>query len=160
MALKQIVILGLILVCSVLPLAAGDFQAFDIGSADASERVLVVMEKTKFKLEVLQGVADSFEGRDLGFHVEPFQIYPDVNEDEWAAILIMAPVYSDNVAAPTAEFINGLNNKDKVYLLATSGEVEFQLQSDAVDSLSSVSLKTGQSTDLTNQIVDELNKRL
>lgn len=160
MALKQITILFLILVCSALPVAAGDFQAFDIGSSDASDRILVVMEKTEFKLSLLQGTADSFEGQDIGFHVEPFQIYPEVNEDEWTAILIMAPVYSDRVAGPTEAFINGLRNKDKVFLLATSGDAEFQLQPGAVDSVTSVSLKSGQSANLVNQIVTELNKRL
>lgn len=158
--IKQILFLTLIGFCAVLPVAAGDFQAFDIGSAGASERILVVMEKTEFKLAVLQGVADSFEGQDIGFHVEPFQIYSEINEDDWSAILIMAPVYSDKVAAPTAEFINGLKNKDKVFLLATSGDSEFQLPSDAVDSLTSVSLKSSQSTNLTKQIVAELSRRL
>lgn len=160
MTFKQTLLLSLILIFAIFPVAAGDFQAFDIGPAGASDRVLVVMEKTEFKLAVLQGVADSFEGRDLGFHVEPFQIYPEVNEDEWVAILIMAPVYSDKVAAPTADFINGLKDKDKVFLLATSGDAEFQLQYDSVDSVSSVSLKGGQTTDLTNQIISELSNRL
>jgi hypothetical protein len=160
MIIKRYFFLILVLIGLTLPIAAGDFEPFDIGPSGADNRVLVVMEKTEFKLSVLQGVAKAFDGKSILFHVEPFQAYSTLLENEWNIIVIMAPVYSDNVAAPTAEFLNGLSGKDKVFLLATSGDAEFQMQSSAVDALTSVSLKPHGSGSVTSQVIAAIEERL
>jgi hypothetical protein len=160
MKIKRYFFLIIVLIGLTLPMAAGDFEPFDIGPSGATTRVLVVMEKTEFKLSVLQGVAKAFDGQGILFHVEPFQAYSTILEIEWNVILIMAPVYSDNVAAPTADFLNGVDGKDKVFLLATSGDAEFQMQSSTVDTIASVSLKPGDSGSITSQVIAALEERL
>jgi hypothetical protein len=160
MTIMRYSILIFLIAGAIMPATAGDFQPFEIGSPNASEQVLVIMEKTEFKLGVLQGIADAFEGEDIRFHVEPYQVYGDVDESDWNAILIMAPVYSDNVSEPTRVFINSLNNKRKVYVLATSGDSEFRMEMDSVDTVSSVSLKSGQAGALINRVAAALKERL
>ncbi len=160
MIIKRYFFLVLVLIGLTLPIAAGDFEPFDIGPSGADTRVLVVMEKTEFKLSVLQGVVKAFDGQGILFHVEPFQAYSTILENEWNVILIMAPVYSDSVAKPTADFLNGVDGKDNVFLLATSGDAEFQMQSSTVDTIASVSLKPGDSRSVTSQVIAALEERL
>jgi len=160
MTYKRSLVLIFILICIVLPLAADDFQAFDIGPDTASSKVLVVMEKTEFKLAVLRGISDAYADAGVQFHVEPFQVYSDVNESEWDAIIIMAPVYSDKVAKPTLDFLDGLKNTAQVFLIATSGNADFSMESTDVDAISSVSLKATQSEIIVARVVAALENRL
>ena len=118
------------------------------------------MEKTEFKLAILKGLADEFSGMPVHFRVEPYQSFSDINEFEWDAILVMVPVYADDIPAPSRDFLESLSSSRNAILFATSGNADVPVQVDGVDAVSSSSLRLERVDSLTRELISLLRKRL
>lgn len=127
---------------------------FQVENPAATKKVYIAMDNSAWKLATVQAIIESL--KDIAsFKVDNLPTLAQLNEAEWDAILIVAPVYMSSLQNDAAKFSSKSATKQKIVLLSTSGKVEIKLE--GIDTLTAAS---GDATDTIAQVSAKLKKIL
>ena len=112
-------------------------KPFEVNRTDVREHVLIATQGSAFKDAVVRGVVDRLEKRPANVKVVDVASLSDVREADWNAIVVLHTWQMSKPPAPVKAFVDRAQARDKLVVLATSGEGDEHM--DGVDTITSAS---------------------
>ncbi|HSO36437.1 MAG TPA: hypothetical protein VLT33_28120 [Labilithrix sp.] len=97
-------------------------KPFEVNRTDARERVLIATQGSAFKDEVVRGVVDRLGRRPAYVKVIDVASLSDVREADWNAVVVLHTWEMSKPPAAVKTFIDRAQARDRLVVLATSGE--------------------------------------
>jgi hypothetical protein len=97
-------------------------KPYEVNSPSEREHVLVATQGSPFKDAVVQGVAARLKTRPAYVKVIDVAALPSVRESDWDAIVILHTWQMSKPPEPVRAFVDRSESRDKLVVLATSGE--------------------------------------
>lgn len=113
-------------------------KPFEVNRTEAREHVLIATQGSAFKDAVVHGVVDRLEKRPAYVKVIDVASLGDVREADWNAIVVMHTWEMSKPPATVKAFVDRAQARDKLVVLATSGEGHQHIE--GVDTITSASV--------------------
>ena len=132
-------------------------KPFEVNRPDVREHVLIATQGSAFKDAVVHGVVDRLENRPAYVKVIDVASLSDVREADWNAIVVLHTWEMSKPPAAVKAFVDRAQARDKLVVLATSGEGNQHI--DGVDTITSASVMA-KAPAQADQIVSRVEKVL
>lgn len=113
-------------------------KPFEVNRPNAREHVLIATQGSKFKDAVVDGVVDRLGSRPAYVKVIDVASLRDVREADWNAIVVLHTWEMSKPPAAVKAFVDRAQARDKLVVLATSGEGHQHI--DGIDTITSASV--------------------
>ena len=140
---------GLFVACNTMHEA----KSFEVNDPSVREHVLIATQGSAFKDAVVQGVVARLKTRPAYIKVIDVGQLPNVHESEWNAIVLLHTWEMSKPPASVRAFVDRDQAKDKLVVLATSGNGTHHIE--GVDTITSAS-----SNEVVPARVDEIVRRV
>jgi hypothetical protein len=111
--------------------------SFEVSGPLAGPHVLIATQGSKFKNQVVEGVVADMTSRGIAVTVVDVSALDSTVEDVWDVILVIHTWEMRKPPTPVQDFVDRVQNKDRLVVLTTSGDGNFRLQ--GVDAISAAS---------------------
>jgi hypothetical protein len=116
----------------------GTAKTFEVNRPEVREHVLIATQGSAFKDAIVKRVADRLEKRPAYVKVIDVASLGDVREADWNAIVVLHTWEMSKPPAAVKAFVDRAQARDKLVVLATSGEGHQHIQ--GVDTITSASV--------------------
>jgi hypothetical protein len=136
-------------------------KPFEVNRPEAEQHVLIATQGSAFKDAVVQKVVARFKDRSVHVKVIDVGALADVREADWNAIVVLHTWEMGKPPAPVQAFIERARSRDKLVVLATSGQGKERMV--GVDTITAASRRASEMAKVpsyADEIVDRLDKLL
>lgn len=111
-----------------------------IGDPRAALRVLISSESSDFKQAVIEQVVAGYDKRDLYFRITDLQNLADETAADYTAVIIINSCVAWQLNPRANAFINQAGSLERIILLTTAGNQDWQAGVAGVDAITAASL--------------------
>lgn len=129
-------------------------KSFEIKIPNQERELLIATQGSEFKEAIVNGVIAEFKGKPVYIKVIDVRQLSSINIDDWNAVFLLHTWESWKPQANAKQFLDRIQNKNKIIVLATSGEGNEKIK--GVDAFTSASSKSDIPR-LVAQIVKRIN---
>lgn len=112
-------------------------RSFEISPQGAHSSLLIATQGSRYKEAVVAGIVSKLNNRPVHIKVIDVSGLPDIDENDWDAIVVMHNWENWKPQADAREFIQGVKDKEKLIVLSTSGAGDMKIE--GVDAITSAS---------------------
>lgn len=128
-------------------------RTFEVNRPEVREHVLIATQGSKFKDAVVRSVVDRLEKRPTYVKVVDVSALRDVREEEWNIIVVLHTWEMSKPPVSVRTFLDRAKARDKLVVLATSGEGAQHVQGvDTVTSASDLAKAPAQADEVLSRI--------
>jgi len=132
-------------------------KPFEVNHTEAREHVLIATQGSAFKDAVVLGVVDRLEHRAAHVKVIDVASLSDVREADWNAVVVLHTWEMSEPPPAVRRFVERTQSRDKLVVLATSGEGTQHIA--GIDTITSAS-EMSKAPALADQVVSRVEKVL
>ena len=103
-------------------------ESFEVNAPDLEHRVLIATQGSKFKDAVVTGLVDHLRQRQIHIKVIDVSGLPQVNEDEWNAVVLIHTWEYGKPQVDAKAYIERARDLNKLVVLTTSGRGDFKME--------------------------------
>ncbi len=151
-------IVGLLLItagCYRFLFSQGVAESFEVNDPGLPQKVLIASQDSSFKNALVSGIIAELKKQPIYIHVVDISALPDINEDEWNALVVINMCQSSSLQPDVKDYLARTQKPDRMVLLTTSGSGTWKPEGSPVDSMSSASQKAN-----AGPLATEMLKRL
>lgn len=115
-------------------------KTIERGNPGAATRVLIASEASDFKQAVIEQVVTGYAERDLFFKITGLQNLADETATDYAAVIIINSCVAWQLNPRANAFIKKAAMPEKVILLTTAGDQDWQPGVEGVDAITAASI--------------------
>ena len=130
-------------------------KTIEHGDPGADTRVLIASEASDFKQAVIEQVVARFQNEGLFFKITDLQNLADERTNAYAAVIIINSCVAWQLNPKVNAFIKTADSLEKVILLTTAGDQDWQPGVEGVDAITAASMPADVET-----IADKINAKL
>jgi hypothetical protein len=124
---------------------------YSINSENSSSRILLAVQKSAFKDEVLNSIAAACQGTDLYISVVDVDTLPEIKPDEWDKILIFSAIMMWRFYPAAEKFLKGRGDDGKIFMYNTSEST--QMKYGNIDTLTTASVQPEKCADVLLSVI-------
>lgn len=138
-------------ICLLIFVAAGWYvynfyprhaHEFQIGSPQATQKILIATQGSEFKNDVVERVVALYENQDAYLRIIDVSTLETITLEQWDGIAILNTSLADNIDSDVKHFLKRAGKSDLILLITTSGGGDFVPPDLHVDGITTASRLT------------------
>jgi hypothetical protein len=126
------------------------------GSPDAGERVLIAAQGSEFKEQVVAGVVERLQARDVFVRLIPARELGEADAADWDAVLVVYAMQAASEQRQARRFLESTPHRERVVALRTQGgKEEWPGERSDIDAITSASQR-----ERVQPVVEQVSARL